>query len=948
MAHHKHLVLRLVGALFLAAFYTCAASDPSHYGNTLASLFTKAQDLVVDEITYDCDTPLSRYEFFYLTELKREAPITQAAIDHAHKKLLAKKRFGTIIFEKIDSTLHVTLRSQWIFNKLSFNWFLMDSSTYAQLYQQQPGEIFDAGMHEESLQAIQQHLKDHGYFDGTVTDHLGYSHKAKTINVRLAINKRQAYAIEHLHVIQKDAEHPTATPLLAEAERKIRNTLVGLIYNKKELLRYSKKIKRLLRRAGFTAPRIFLSKKLTPESHTATIVLRVHTGNTHTITLEGNQILSDRYIKHDVIAQQIPAWLFSPDIVAQQLLHAYYKKGYWRTKIAHKKSGPDAFHFTITEGAPVTIAELTLNGLDKTPTPPAITDLITKLNNKPADQDRINAALDQLRATFLINGFWDFDISNKDIVKSRANGTYKLKLTMSAGPQRLWSGYKVKDYPELDTNDFFAQYKLQSPCNMQWIAEQRQFLINHFQLQGYWYVDAHPEITAQASKNQRTLNVFVAWIITPGPQVTFGSTVVRGHTVVPFRRIQQQLVFHEGQPWNRKHLELTRTKLKALDVFKSIQVQPSQMSKKTGKKTMMVTLVDDDPLELRAQVGYFFNSGDALFQQQQTPKLGASCIIRNPTRRADKLTATANWNKFKRRFEVAYQQPLPLGLPGIGKAHGYLNKLSHPVDILKSGSAYRALIYGVKFSLNDSFQQRYFWGLSMGNEWDKITKTKGDLKLDPNLINVALPFFFVEPTFTIDTTDDRINTTRGSLTQASLRLMLPEHNGATCAKLLLEQSLFYPLHDRLIVAGRFRFGTIFRNKFEKILPHERFNLGGPNTVRGYQQDAIPPIGTSTIMQDGKEKTLYTIQGGSSMINANIEIRYAAYKSIGITLFQDVGILSQTGLRGLGKRWYPGSGIGLRYKLPIGTVRGDVGWRWKKLLPDDKKKPEWYITFSEAF
>ena len=85
-----------------------------------------------------------------------------------------------------------------------------------------------------------------------------------------------------------------------------------------------------------------------------------------------------------------------------------------------------------------------------------------------------------------------------------------------------------------------------------------------------------------------------------------------------------------------------------------------------------------------------------------------------------------------------------------------------------------------------------------------------------------------------------------------------------------------------------------------------------------------------------------------MINGNLEVRYSLYKALGITLFQDIGILSQDGLEGLKKRWYPGSGVGIRYKTPIGSIRFDTGWKWKRRLPLDGMAPEFYITFNEAF
>ncbi len=85
-----------------------------------------------------------------------------------------------------------------------------------------------------------------------------------------------------------------------------------------------------------------------------------------------------------------------------------------------------------------------------------------------------------------------------------------------------------------------------------------------------------------------------------------------------------------------------------------------------------------------------------------------------------------------------------------------------------------------------------------------------------------------------------------------------------------------------------------------------------------------------------------------MVNTNLEIRFPIYQSFGAVLFQDMGILSQTGIKGLGKKWYPGAGFGFRYKTPIGSIRFDIGWKWARRVQRDKKSYAWYLTLGEAF
>jgi outer membrane protein assembly factor BamA len=328
-------------------------------------------------------------------------------------------------------------------------------------------------------------------------------------------------------------------------------------------------------------------------------------------------------------------------------------------------------------------------------------------------------------------------------------------------------------------------------------------------------------------------------------------------------------------------------------------------------------------------------------------------IVKNPTNRADKLMLNADFTRFERKLDLDYRVPDPLGIylknfSLIGKFRAYANKYVHSVEILKSGSAYEAIENGFLFGLNNEYKEGYFCGVQVGNEWLKMVRARGDLKLDQNFVGKTLPFFFIEPSFIIDKVDDKLDTKKGSITFFSLRCMVPERMGEVTAKLMCEQALFYPLFPDVIGCVRVRFGYILRSTFDQLLPVQRFYLGGPYSVRGYEKDAVPPFGILEVTQDdGTIEKRYNMQGGSSMFNGNVEIRFPIYQSLRGVVFQDVGVLSQTGIGGFRGQWYPATGFGFRYKTPLGVVRFDIGFKWKRRLDGDTPYT-WYFTLGEAF
>ncbi len=955
---HRHTILILF--FFIALFSHANTAALAHLDDQASSSFD------IEKIAFYCDIPLDAHEFFYLSGLKQNSLLTKDDIEKAVKRLTIKKRFQNVAVDVREAdgrkNLHFTLTANWIFKKLEFEGIWFGKPHYATLYMQQAGEVFDAHLHEESLKAIKQYLHDQGYFKCIIRDEIQYLSRDKTITVRIKVAKKTRFTINNAAVVfadleeQKIAQQPTENleAMTNEIASRFRSAFTESYYSKKQIKKHVNKIRALLKDEGFVNTRISMS-------HTATksaldVTLKIQLGKRKIITLTGNDIFSDHDIKEDFIGKDAPDWIFSPDIIAQQLLHEYYKKGYWHAHIKPEKIGSIGYNFLIDEGEPTTIEKIDIVDIKTHAQERSAENLNDLLKDKTCDQALLDESLERLKQFYLTHGYWDFKIIDKRFEKIPNKNTYTVKIVLDKGRQRLWGGFAIEGFKHLEQDEFFKKFRniraaQHIPFNQQWLLEQRSYLLHHFQKQGYWYVSVEPQLIVVPDDKKQSnakLKVLVQWNIVPGPQVTFGKTIIRGATTVDFARLKKQCAFDEGMVWSREKIDRTRKKLKNLDVFKTVQIQPYQLSKNKSKKPILITLVDDDPVELRARVGYFINSKNILFRRQDTPKVGASFIIKNPTNRADLIALAGDWTRFERKVTCDYQQPSPWGISAMGTLKGYANEFTHPVEIQNSGSAYQALQYGFLAGLSEQYKEHYHWGINVGNEWLRITRVHGNLKFDPNLINKTLPYFFVEPNFEIDTLDDRTNTTSGSLTQMCVKMMLPETAGELTAKATIEQSLFVPLYKKIIAAGHIRVGHIFGRKFDKILPNERFYLGGPYSVRGYEPDALPPLGVTDVIRDGKTVKAFTIQGGSSMVNASIELRFPVYKSFGAVLFQDVGILSQSGIPGFKDRWYPGSGFGFRYKTPIGSLRFDIGWKWKRRLKEDTKTYAWYLTLGEAF
>lgn len=186
----------------------------------------------------------------------------------------------------------------------------------------------------------------------------------------------------------------------------------------------------------------------------------------------------------------------------------------------------------------------------------------------------------------------------------------------------------------------------------------------------------------------------------------------------------------------------------------------------------------------------------------------------------------------------------------------------------------------------------------------------------------------------IDRTDDLLDPTKGF--RATVQLQ-PEGSLAgrfsPYARARVDLSGYYPVTDAIVLAGRFRVGSILGAARERLAPSRRFYAGGGGSVRGFGYQELGP----------KDPDLNPI-GGRSVNEAAIEARYR-FGNWGVVGFVDAGQV------------YRGStptfqdirfavGLGGRFYTNFGPMRVDVA------TPIDRQPGESrisvYVSIGQAF
>jgi outer membrane protein assembly factor BamA len=158
-------------------------------------------------------------------------------------------------------------------------------------------------------------------------------------------------------------------------------------------------------------------------------------------------------------------------------------------------------------------------------------------------------------------------------------------------------------------------------------------------------------------------------------------------------------------------------------------------------------------------------------------------------------------------------------------------------------------------------------------------------------------------------------------------------SGATFTRTSGRLTWHYPLPRRIGFAASARFGFLPLRSAVPI--DERYFLGGPGTVRSFLQREL-----------GTASNRGFPVGGSAYSLVNAEADFPLFNRLRGALFFDAGSLSEQGGKMPLDGFRNAIGLGLRYALPVGPIRLDVGFN-----PAPKPTEDWgaaHLSFGFAF
>jgi outer membrane protein insertion porin family len=623
---------------------------------------------------------------------------------------------------------------------------------------------------------------------------------------------------------------------------------------------------------GFFNSTLELEEFINYKTKKIKLVYNIKLGSRKKFIFFGNNFFSKSLLMEKIKAFGKSTAMLPTSVFIDEIIQTYSKKGFSDIDVKASQEKDKVF-FVIRENKRKVVDFVEING-SKTFESSYLLKKFFKKFHKPRyfDAEILKDSINRMISFYIKQGFWDAKAIYQDLVYLKDTDKNIFIIAIDEGKRRYLKDVIIENYSELESFGPFSRFKKgkKIPFDFNLLKSQKLWLMNYFQKQGFMYIEIKPEIIEEDEA------IILKWKVSSNvDQVKFGKTIILGSNKFGFNKILRELSYKEGETWDKQKLEKSIFKLRKLDIFESISLYPENISKKEDGKYVLLKVRLDDPYEFRFRAGFQQVSKNFTFRSGTTYKLGGSFIYKNPFNLGDLFRTDLDFTRYYRNMMFQYGVPWLFNMPVSGLFKAYNNKYIQPIFIGNKDPLYEAVHQGFLVGLSKK-HLKWDVGLNLGFEWMETTKLSDSvaraIDFSRELVDKKVPYFFIEPNLMIDNLDDKLNPKIGTFTVLSIKGMQPlkqEFIEFGFLKFLFSQSMFFPLGD-IVFGLRLRMGHIFSQKFNSIMPVERFYLGGANSVRSYDPDMCPPLGVYVNKHNQVE---HVPRGGRSMVNLNLEVSW---------------------------------------------------------------------------
>lgn len=577
----------------------------------------------------------------------------------------------------------------------------------------------------------------------------------------------------------------------------------------------------------------------------------------------------------------------------------YRNQGYASASVRPVITGPWLLQLAVSEGPFVTVDSVTFRGNTAFDDDALRNYLlgptrerfprIRQIGNLPFVAADIERGVDLVRRFYAAEGYLQAQVSPAEIQSGQAKPSVAVRI--HEGIQSRFGEIRFLG-STLVSRDVLVEEtgkELRGPFTGGRVDDARRRIQDYYRMRGHYLATVEVEASPESAPSGI---VPVTFRITPGQLFHVEGITVSGNRDVRTSFIQRRLARLDGQVYSPDRLNRQFRELIGTGLFRDLRLTPEVAG--DGLLRIDVMVEEAEPKEFGIGIGYATYDGGIV---------SLSYGDRNLFGSGRPLRIEAEINQRGYNGDIVYTDPwlfdsdYELGLQLYAMSRNY--------------EGYTANDLGFRPSLSHPIGDHCEIGAFALLKASTIT----DILIEPE--DLVGPTEYSVASFGFTQTFDHRNNpalpTRGFIFTTSLDAAPGGLSDVAFVRGVLRASYYVPVTMRSSLALGARGGIISALNGNTLPINERFLNGGATTVRSFSEYSLGP----------EDKNGYPI-GGETFTVFNAEYTFPLIGDLQGAVFFDAGnLLSDARDFGLEDMGY-GVGAGLRYNLPIGALRLDLG------------------------
>ena len=432
---------------------------------------------------------------------------------------------------------------------------------------------------------------------------------------------------------------------------------------------------------------------------------------------------------------------------------------------------------------------------------------------------------------------------------------------------------------------------------------------------GYAYADVNP--ITKINESSRTVDVNIE--VDRGRKVYVGEITVIGNTRTLDNVIRREFRLKEGELFDSVKLKRSKQRINNLQFFEDVKID-TRRGKEPDLVEIITTVTERQTGSIN--VGAGFSSNENLI-------FNAGISQNNFMGTGRRVVFSTNLSSRRSDYNLSLTDP-----------RLFDTELSGGVDAFNTKTnywSYMAKRTGGGIRIGKSLSE-YDW---LGINYNYADIEISDVKVATSYLkNENRTTSRISPSFIRDTRDNFMNPSSGS--RHVVRLDLAGLGGTKFHKASYEGSHYWPIIGKLVgmVHGEIAWADGYAA--DSLPAFERYYMGGPNSLRGYQ-----------IRNVGPKDSLGNPLGGNQSLLLNLELQYPFTKGLRGFAFYDRGQLygggddtSTTATTWDLAKMRDSIGAGVRFLSPFGPVGMAYGVKLDKATGE--KSGEFHFSAGNSF